>query len=57
MIVDITSTGSTLEANNLKVLDDGLIFQSEAVLAIAKSALPDPRIRTMARKLKQQLIS
>ncbi|WP_114009809.1 ATP phosphoribosyltransferase [Cohaesibacter intestini] len=32
VIVDITSTGSTLEANNLKILDDGVILRSEANL-------------------------
>ncbi len=37
IIVDITSTGSTLSANNLKILDDGIILKSEAVLATPKS--------------------
>ncbi|MEL6415897.1 MAG: ATP phosphoribosyltransferase [Pseudomonadota bacterium] len=32
VIVDITSTGSTLKANDLKVLDDGVILESEASL-------------------------
>ncbi|GAB5455815.1 MAG: ATP phosphoribosyltransferase [Henriciella sp.] len=32
VIVDITSTGSTLKANDLKVLDDGVILKSEASL-------------------------
>ncbi|MEG9861683.1 MAG: ATP phosphoribosyltransferase [Parvularculales bacterium] len=31
-IVDITSTGATLAANNLKLLEDGVILKSEAVL-------------------------
>lgn len=35
VIVDITSTGSTLKANHLKVLDDGVILKSEACLAAA----------------------
>ncbi len=39
-IVDITSTGSTIAANHLKILDDGLILRSEAVLALAKTPLP-----------------
>ncbi len=30
IIVDITSTGSTLKANNLKILTDGIILRSEA---------------------------
>lgn len=33
VIVDITSTGATLEANGLKVLDDGVILRSQAALA------------------------
>jgi ATP phosphoribosyltransferase len=33
LIVDITTTGSTLNANHLRVLDDGLILDSSAVLA------------------------
>ena len=32
IIVDITSTGSTLAANHLKILSDGIILQSEACL-------------------------
>ncbi len=32
IIVDITSTGSTLKANHLKVLSDGIILRSEACL-------------------------
>ncbi len=38
VIVDITSTGSTLKANNLKVLDDGVILQSEACLALSRAS-------------------
>lgn len=33
LIVDITSTGATLKANGLKVLKDGVILESQAVLA------------------------
>lgn len=38
VIVDITSTGSTLKANGLKVLDDGVILKSEAQLAASLGA-------------------
>lgn len=38
VIVDITSTGSTLKANNLKVLDDGVILRSEACLALSRAS-------------------
>lgn len=33
VVVDITSTGSTLRANHLKVLEDGVILRSQASLA------------------------
>lgn len=40
VIVDITTTGSTLAANHLKVLDDGVILRSEACLAAARKERP-----------------
>eukprot|EP01035_Chromulina_nebulosa_P007169 gene7169-9667_t len=36
IIVDITSTGSTLRANHLKVLSDGVILRSQACLVRAR---------------------
>ncbi len=36
LIVDITSTGSTLVANNLKILGDGVILASEACLVLSR---------------------
>lgn len=36
IIVDITSSGSTLRANHLKVLSDGVILRSQACLVAAK---------------------
>lgn len=44
IIVDITTTGSTLAANHLKILDDGVILKSCAVLAGRRAALADPRV-------------
>jgi len=38
LIVDITTTGATLQANALKVLDDGIILRSEANLAASLKA-------------------
>ncbi|MCP5431911.1 MAG: ATP phosphoribosyltransferase [Alphaproteobacteria bacterium] len=38
IVVDITSTGTTLAANRLKVLEDGLILRSEANLAASLAA-------------------
>jgi len=37
-IADITSTGDTLRANHLKILDDGLIHQSQATLFKSRKA-------------------
>ena len=39
IITDITSTGKTLEDNNLRVLKDGLILRSTACLFVAKKSL------------------
>ena len=39
VIVDITTTGTTLAANDLKVLDDGTILKSQAVLAASLEAV------------------
>ncbi len=36
IIVDITSTGSTLHANQLRILEDGVMLKSEACLALTK---------------------
>jgi len=38
LIVDITTTGATLAANALKVLDDGVIMKSEAHLVASRTA-------------------
>jgi len=38
LIVDITTTGTTLRANHLKVLEDGLILRSEAHLFASRAA-------------------
>ena len=55
LIVDITSTGSTLVANGLKILDDGVILRSEANLAGRRGvALSSEQNRT-ARALLSRL--
>jgi ATP phosphoribosyltransferase len=38
LIVDITSSGETLAANSLRVLEDGLIMRSEAHLIVSKTS-------------------
>lgn len=49
LIVDITTTGSTLAANGLKVLDDGVILRSQAHLAASLAALWADAARDAAR--------
>lgn len=39
LIVDITSTGSTLRANGLRILSDGVILKSQATLVSAVAAV------------------
>lgn len=51
VVVDITTTGSTLRANNLKVLDDGVILRSSAVLAAVQRALTDDRSIALRQRL------
>ncbi|BCH26591.1 ATP phosphoribosyltransferase [Mesorhizobium sp. L-8-3] len=38
IIVDITTTGSTLRANHLKILSDGVILESQACLVSSRKA-------------------
>lgn len=38
IIVDITTTGSTLRANHLKILSDGVILESQACLVSSKKS-------------------
>lgn len=54
-IVDITSTGATLVANGLKILDDGLILKSQAVLAMSKRAEWSDSVRKSAEALLTKL--
>jgi ATP phosphoribosyltransferase len=49
LIVDITTTGATLAANALKVIDDGVILRSEANLIAARRAAWGAEQREAAR--------
>ena len=50
-IVDITTTGATLAANNLKILEDGTILRSQAQLAASLKAAWTEEARAAAIKL------
>jgi ATP phosphoribosyltransferase len=49
LIVDITTTGTTLAANGLKVVDDGTILRSQANLVASRGATWDASSRDTAR--------
>ncbi len=49
LIVDITTTGATLAANGLKVLDDGVMLRSHANLVASRDADWSPEARETAR--------
>jgi ATP phosphoribosyltransferase len=51
LIVDITTTGATLAANALKILDDGVILRSQANLVASLGANWGPAARQSARAL------
>ena len=51
MIVDITSTGETLRANKLKILDDGVILKSQASLVSALRSREKSGVQEIIKKL------
>lgn len=57
IIVDITSTGSTLKANHLKILSDGVILKSEACLVRARKPEHDgnPRVAGIVAAVRAAL--
>lgn len=48
VVVDITTTGSTLRANHLRILEDGVILRSEACLVRSSKALGADNEKTVA---------
>ncbi len=55
MIVDITTTGTTLSANALKIVDDGVILRSQANLVAARTAPWTPEQRELARVILDRI--
>ncbi|MDX2205556.1 MAG: ATP phosphoribosyltransferase [Hyphomicrobiaceae bacterium] len=53
LIVDITTTGSTLKANALRVLDDGVILRSQANLVASLGAAWTPAREALVARLAQ----
>jgi ATP phosphoribosyltransferase len=57
LIVDITTTGTTLAANGLKVIDDGVILRSQANLVASRHAEWPAECREAARILLDHIAS
>jgi ATP phosphoribosyltransferase len=55
LIVDITTTGATLAANGLKVIEDGVILRSQANLVAARAAAWSAAQREAARLLLDRI--
>jgi ATP phosphoribosyltransferase len=55
MIVDITTTGATLSANGLKIVEDGIILRSQANLVAARGANWDAGTRETARVILDRI--
>ena len=51
IITDITSSGETLKANNLRVLTDGKILDSKACLMVSKSAFRNSSMKKILKLL------
>jgi ATP phosphoribosyltransferase len=53
IIADITSTGETLRANNLRILKDGEILRSEACMMISKSSSKNSMVKKLVKLLSR----
>ncbi len=53
IISDITSTGATLKANNLRILKDGLILRSQACMMVSKLSSKKKGIRQLLNLLSK----
>ena len=53
IITDITSTGETLNANNLRVLKDGEILKSEACMMVSKSSIKKINLKKIIKLLSK----
>ena len=55
IITDITSSGATLKANNLRVLKDGNILKSSACILVSKKSLKDKNKKNLVLSLLKKL--
>ena len=53
IISDISSTGETLKANNLRILKDGEILKSEACMMVSKSSIKKINLKKIIKLLSK----
>ena len=53
IITDITSTGETLKANNLRILKDGEILKSKACMMVSKSSIKKINLKKIIKLLSK----
>ena len=53
IITDITSTGETLKANNLRILKDGQILKSVACMMVSKSSFKKTQVKKLIKLLSK----
>jgi ATP phosphoribosyltransferase len=53
IITDITSTGETLRANNLRILKDGEILESKACMMISKTSSKNKSLKSLIKLLSK----
>jgi ATP phosphoribosyltransferase len=53
IITDITSSGETLRANNLRILKDGEILKSEACMMVSRSSIKNSSIKKLIKLLSK----
>lgn len=56
MIVDITSTGDTLRANKLKILEDGVILKSQASLVSALRSREKTEVKAIMKQVGKAVL-
>ena len=53
IVTDITSTGSTLAANNLRIINDGYILKSELCMMVGKSSFRNKKLLKLLKLLSK----
>jgi ATP phosphoribosyltransferase len=56
LIVDITTSGATLKANQLRILDDGLILASCAVFSVSKQSAKLDNVQNLINLLARAIV-